>query len=105
MFPAVLFSAVQCSAIYPWHGGPWEPAGSRSSLRPLSIEGEATKQSSGEMSREDAKVCLGGRRMGRALAKPIMFQRRQSLMGFASLYPSYCSVIESAARPGHESDV
>jgi len=58
MFPAVLFSAVQCSAIYPWHSGPWEPAGSRSSLRPLSIEGEATKQSSGEMSRERAKVCL-----------------------------------------------
>jgi len=40
------------------HSGPRVPAGSRSSLRPLSIEGEATKQSSGETRREDAKVCL-----------------------------------------------
>jgi hypothetical protein len=40
------------------HSGPRVPAGSRSTLRPLSCEGEATKQSSGEMSREDAKVCL-----------------------------------------------
>ncbi|MCW2020486.1 hypothetical protein ACVILJ_001358 [Bradyrhizobium diazoefficiens] len=29
------------------------------------------------------------RRMGRALAKPIMLPRRRKVMGFASLYPSY----------------
>jgi hypothetical protein len=40
------------------HSGPRVPAGSRPSLRPLSIEGEEMKQSSGETSREDAKVCL-----------------------------------------------
>jgi len=40
------------------HSGPRVPAGSRSSLRPLSIEGETTRQSSGEMRREDAKACL-----------------------------------------------
>ncbi|SEM36975.1 hypothetical protein [Bradyrhizobium sp. OK095] len=34
------------------------PAGTRSSLRPLSSEGETAKQSSGEMSREDEKLCL-----------------------------------------------
>ncbi|WP_246557100.1 hypothetical protein [Bradyrhizobium liaoningense] len=34
------------------------PAGTRSSLRPLSIEGEATKQNSGEISREDEQPCL-----------------------------------------------
>src|SRR6478609_8095661 len=46
------------------HSGPRVPAGTRSSLRPLSFEGEATKQSSGEMRREDAKVCLrSGMRM------------------------------------------
>jgi len=56
--PVALLSAVQCSAIYSWHSGQWEPAGSRSSLRPLSIEGRRTKQSSGEMRREDASVCL-----------------------------------------------
>ncbi|WP_225147651.1 hypothetical protein [Bradyrhizobium sp. NBAIM16] len=33
------------------------PAGTRSSLRPLSIEGGTTRQSSGEMRREDAEAC------------------------------------------------
>jgi len=33
-------------------------AGTRPSLRPLGQEGGATKQSSGEISREEAKVCL-----------------------------------------------
>jgi hypothetical protein len=33
-------------------------AGTRPSLRPLGEEGGVIKQSSGEMSREDAKVCL-----------------------------------------------
>ncbi|PDT58812.1 hypothetical protein CO678_26715 [Bradyrhizobium diazoefficiens] len=53
------------------------PAGTRPSLRPLTSEGVAMKQSSGEASREDTKVCLQGRRMGRALAKPIMLRRAQ----------------------------
>ncbi len=56
--PVALLPAVHCSADYSWHGGPWEPIGSRSSLRPLSIGGEASRQSSGETSREDAMVCL-----------------------------------------------
>jgi hypothetical protein len=38
--------------------GPRVPAGTRPSLRPLGQEGEATKQSSGETRREDAKLCL-----------------------------------------------
>ena len=33
------------------------PAGARSSLRPLSIEGKATTQSSGETRRESEKLC------------------------------------------------
>src|SRR5436305_4076958 len=40
------------------HSGPRVPAGTRSSPRPLSFEGKATKQSSGETCREDAKACL-----------------------------------------------
>ncbi len=40
------------------HSGPWVPAGTRPSLRPLSLGGRRTEQSSGEMRREDAKVCL-----------------------------------------------
>jgi hypothetical protein len=36
--------------------GPRVPAGTRPSLRPLGQEGEATKQSSGGISREDAKL-------------------------------------------------
>ncbi|MCS3725379.1 hypothetical protein FHR88_000404 [Bradyrhizobium betae] len=40
------------------HSGPWVPAGTRSSLRPLSFWGKAMKQSSGKTSREAAKACL-----------------------------------------------
>ncbi|WP_210205718.1 hypothetical protein, partial [Bradyrhizobium sp. MOS003] len=36
---------------------PRVPAGARSSLRPLSMEGEEIKQSSGEMRREDEQSC------------------------------------------------
>ena len=53
------------AAVHPFlpchpHGGPRVPAGSRPSLRPLSIEGEAERatQSSGETRRESAKPCL-----------------------------------------------
>ena len=42
----------------PAHAGLWVPAGARPSLRPCSHEGDATKQSSGETSREVAKVRL-----------------------------------------------
>jgi hypothetical protein len=60
MSPVALFSAMhEAHAICSWHGGRWEPTGSRPSLRPLSFsEGETIKQSSGEMRREDAKACL-----------------------------------------------
>jgi hypothetical protein len=34
------------------------PAGTRPSLRPLGQEGGEIKQSSGEISREDGKLCL-----------------------------------------------
>jgi len=54
--PVLRYAAAH--AVCPWHSGPREPTGSRPSLRPCSIEGKATKQSSGEMSREDAKPCL-----------------------------------------------
>jgi len=59
MSPVALFSAMhEAHAVCSWHGGPWEPTGSRPSLRPLSIdEGEATRQNSGETSREDAMLC------------------------------------------------
>jgi hypothetical protein len=53
-----LYAAVQILVAQPSHSGPRVPAGTRSSLRPLTEEGGETKQSSGEMSREDAKVCL-----------------------------------------------
>ena len=53
-----LYAAVQLLVTQDSHSGPRVPAGSRPSLRPLSIEGDATTQSSGEMSRESAKVCL-----------------------------------------------
>ena len=42
----------------PSHSGPWVPAGTRPSLRPLASSGRARKQSSGELSRENAKACL-----------------------------------------------
>ena len=58
MFRLHLYAAVQPLVAQISHSGPRVPAGTRSSLRPLSIEGEATRQNSGEMSREDAKVCL-----------------------------------------------
>ena len=67
----------------------------RPSLRPLGQEGGVTRQSSGEMRREGEKTCLRGRRMGRALAKPIMFWRSGCVMGFASLYPSYECILEN----------
>jgi len=40
------------------HSGPWVPAGTRPSLRPLFEEGAKCEQSSGEVGREDAKACL-----------------------------------------------
>ncbi len=52
-----LYAAVQLLTTQNSHSGPRVPAGSRSSLRPLSFEGEASKQNSGEMRREDAMVC------------------------------------------------
>ena len=67
-------------------------------------EGGVTRQSSGEMRREGEKTCLRGRRMGRALAKPIMLWRSGCVMGFASLDPSYecmsenCSVATPSLR-------
>ena len=51
-----LYAAVQTSHDNS-HSGPRVPAGTRSSLRPLSFEGEAMRQSSGEMRREDASPC------------------------------------------------
>src|SRR3954447_14115841 len=42
----------------------------RPSLRPLGQEGEVTKQSSGEISREDAKLCLHRMRAGRVPLPP-----------------------------------
>jgi len=63
-----------------------------------------TRQSSGELRRETAEVCPRVRRMGRALAKPIMLRRSGCVMGFASLYPSYecmsenCSVATPSLR-------
>ena len=55
---ALWFSACAAHADYSVHRRPWEPTGSRPSLRPLSTEGETTTHNSGEMSREDAKLCL-----------------------------------------------
>ena len=69
----------------------------RPSLRPLGQEGGVTRQSSGEMRREGEKTCLRGRRMGRALAKPIMLWRSGCVMGFASLYPSYECMSENCS--------
>ena len=56
----LLYAAVHPLLLCHPHGGPRVPAGSRSSLRPLSIEGEAerTTQSSGEMRRESDESCL-----------------------------------------------
>ena len=42
---ALWFSACAAHADYSVHRRPWEPIGSRPSLRPLSIEGEATSKS------------------------------------------------------------
>jgi hypothetical protein len=55
MSPAVPFPAVQCSADYSWHGGSWEPAGSRPSLRPLSIEG----RDGAKLGRDAPRGCEG----------------------------------------------
>ena len=44
---ALWFSACAAHADYSVHRRPWEPTGSRPSLRPLSIEGKATRQDSG----------------------------------------------------------
>jgi len=46
-----------------------------------------TMQSSGEISREAAEVRLRGRRMGRALAKPIMPLPAQKIDGFRFALP------------------
>jgi hypothetical protein len=51
-----LYAAVRFPSLHS-HSGPRMPAGIRPSLRPLGQEGEEATQSSGEMSREDAKVC------------------------------------------------
>ena len=53
-----LYAAVRFSCVCFSRSGPRVPAGTRSSLRPLSFEGKATKQSSGETGREAAKVRL-----------------------------------------------
>jgi hypothetical protein len=53
-----LYAAVQFLVTQVSHSGPRVPAGARSSLRPLSIEGEAMKQSSGDMRREDDQSCV-----------------------------------------------
>ena len=44
---ALWFSACAAHADYSVHRRPWEPIGSRPSLRPLSIEGKAIRQDSG----------------------------------------------------------
>ncbi|WP_210248368.1 hypothetical protein, partial [Bradyrhizobium sp. UNPF46] len=46
------------SCVHHSRSGPRVPAGTRSSLRPLGFEGGATKQGSGETSRESEKACL-----------------------------------------------
>ena len=53
-----LYAAVRFPLRYLSRSGPRVPAGTRPSLRPLGQEGGATKQSSGEMRRENAKACL-----------------------------------------------
>src|SRR3954467_8644012 len=53
-----LYAAVRFSCVCFSRSGPRVPAGARPSLRPLGQEGEATKQSSGAISREAAKLCL-----------------------------------------------
>ena len=67
-----LYAAVRFFCATSSRSGPRVPAGTRPSLRPLGQEGEVTRQSSGDLRREKAKLRLCGRRMG-----------------FASLYPSY----------------
>src|SRR3954452_20573169 len=53
-----LYAAVRFPCATFSRSGPRLPAGTRPSLRPLGQEGEATKQSSGETRRENAKACL-----------------------------------------------
>jgi hypothetical protein len=53
-----LYAAVRFPCATLSRSGPRVPAGTRPSLRPPGQEGGSTKQSSGEMRREDAKVCL-----------------------------------------------
>ncbi len=66
----------------------------------LSIqEGEEIKQSSGEISREDAKACLGGVGWVEHLRNPSCFNTGEVLMGFAALYPSYELRPNSALMP------
>ena len=52
-----LYAAVRFSCVCFSRSGPRVPAGTRPSLRPLGQEGEATKQSSGEMRRENERPC------------------------------------------------
>ena len=47
---------------------------------------------------------LSSRRMGRALAKPIISRHRKAAMGFASLYPS-CELSEEAAVAVFSNDI
>src|SRR3954468_17637426 len=51
-----LYAAVRFSCVCLSRSGPRVPAGTRPSLRPLGLEGGVTKQTSGEMRRENAAV-------------------------------------------------
>jgi len=53
-----LYAAVRFFCATSSRSGPRVPVGTRSSLRPLGLEGGEIEQSSGEFSRENAKACL-----------------------------------------------
>ena len=65
-----LYAAVRFSCVCFSRSGPRVPAGTRPSLRPLGQEGGVTKQSSGEISRENAKACLQLKMRAGKLALP-----------------------------------
>ena len=77
--------------------GPRVPAGSRSSLRPLSIEGEAerTTQSSGETSRESAKLCLPTTPTPSSPGSTGRSSIPETLMN----HPRRCGVLDSPLEP------
>ncbi|MEY9128111.1 hypothetical protein ABIA03_007720 [Bradyrhizobium yuanmingense] len=75
-----LYAAVQILRCHLSHSGPWVPGRRPVFPAPFSYEGEAKRQSSGEMSREDAQVC------------PQMSCPSQNGAG------ATCSVIASAAK-------